>query len=254
MRTLWPTAQEDVDAPALYRDDARPEPPGRPWVVVNMVASADGSALGAEGLSGGLSGPADKAVFFALRALADVVVAGASTVMAEDYGPARPSDDDVRRRVARGQAGRPPIAVVTASLLIDPGRRLFTQSPADARPIVLTTEQADAARRQRLEAVADVHTAGAERVDWRRALAVLRDVAGARVVLCEGGPTVVGQLVADDLVDELCLTVSPLLVGGPGPRVARSLERATTRALALDRVLEDHGTLMLRYVRSPAST
>ena len=242
----------EVDAAALYRDDARPPPPERPWVVVNMVASADGSALGADGVSGGLSGPGDKSVFFALRAVADVVVAGSSTVIAEDYGPAKPSAEDVRRRLARGQSERPRVAVVTASLMLDPDRRFFAQAPADARPIVLTTEQADPERRRTLEAVADVRTAGAERVEWDRALAVLADATGARVVLCEGGPTVIGQLVAADLIDELCLTVSPLLLGGPGPRVARSLEPATTRHLALDRVLEDDGVLLLRYLRAPA--
>jgi riboflavin biosynthesis pyrimidine reductase len=265
MRMLWlnagPRAGEagdgvdavatDTDAAALYRDDPRHRADGRPWVVVNMVASADGSAIGPEGLSGGLSSPTDKAIFFALRGVADVIVAGSSTVIAEDYGPARPSPEVVDQRRARRQPDRPRIAVVTASLLIDPDRRLFTESPPDARPIVLTTERSDAGRKARLATVADLHAAGGDAVDWEQALAVLAETAGAGVVLCEGGPTVMGQLVAADLIDELCLTITPVVVAGPGPRIARSLDASPPRALALDRVLAKDGHLFLRYLRPP---
>ena len=238
-----------VDPVAVYAADPRPAPPGRPWVMVNMIASADGSATGAEGLSGGLGGAGDKAVFAAVRGVADVIVAGAATVVAEDYGPSRPSPEVTRQRLARGQAARPPIAVVSASLRIGADRRLFTESPPEARPIVLTTATADPDRRRALDAVADVHTAGEATVDWRRGLDVLAVVAGARVVLCEGGPRVVAQLVALDLVDELCLTVAPLLVAGPGPRIAHGPEASAALRLALDRVLIDDGYLFLRYVR-----
>ena len=245
-----PTGAPDaVDPLAIYAADPRPAPAGRPWVVVNMIASADGSATGAEGVSGDLGGAGDKAVFAAIRSVADVIVAGAATVVAEDYGPSRPSPAVTRRRLARGQAARPRIAVVSASLRLDADRRLFTESPPDARPIVLTTATSDPARRRALDAVADVHTAGDATVDWRRALDVLAAAAGARVVLCEGGPRVVAQLVALDLVDELCLTVAPVLVAGPGPRIAHGPETAPARRLTLDRVLTDDGYLFLRYVR-----
>ena len=94
MRIRWPTPSEgedDLDPVAVVAAEARPAPPGRPWVLANMIASADGSATDAGGRSGGLGGPADKAVFGAVRAIADVVVAGAATVMAEDYGPSHSS-------------------------------------------------------------------------------------------------------------------------------------------------------------------
>jgi 5-amino-6-(5-phosphoribosylamino)uracil reductase len=199
-------------------------------------------------VSGDLGSPGDKAVFTAVRSVADVIVAGAATVIAEDYGPSHPSPAVTRRRLARGQAARPRIAVVSASLRLDPDRRLFTEPSPDARPIVLTTANADPDRRRALDAVADVHTAGDAAVDWRRALDVLA-AAGARVVLCEGGPRVVAQLVALDLVDELCLTVAPVLVAGPGPRIAHAPEPSPARPLTLDRVLTEDGYLFLRYVR-----
>lgn len=250
MHQLWPTLVEDVDPVALHAGDPRPAPAHRPWVVVNMIVSADGSAVDSAGVtSGGLGGPADKAVFSALRGIADVIVAGASTVIAEDYGPSRPPSTIRRLRQDRGQAPSPRIAVVSASLSVDPDQRLFREAPADARPIVVTVERADPARRAALEAVAEVHTAGDERVDWHRALEVLRAATGAGTVLCEGGPTTIGQLVLDDLVDELCLTVAPHLVAGPGPRLAQARE-ATFRHLALDRVVTQDDFLFLRYLRA----
>jgi riboflavin biosynthesis pyrimidine reductase len=249
---LWPSPADDVDPVATYAADTRRAMAERPWVLVNMIASADGSAIDAGGASGGLGGPADRAVFSAIRAVADVIVAGAATVVAEDYGPARPPAAVRRSRLERGQAAVPRIAVVTASLSIDPDQRLFREAPAAARPLVLTVERADPVRRQALEGVAEVHVTGADRVDWRRAMAVLRSAAGARTVLCEGGPSTVAQLVADDLVDELCLTVAPTLVAGPGPRIAQG-PRTPPRQLTLDRVLTEDDFLFLRYLRERAA-
>jgi riboflavin biosynthesis pyrimidine reductase len=250
MIQLWPTLVEGVDPVGLHAGYPRPAPADRPWVVVNMITSADGSAVDTAGVtSGGLGGPADKAVFAALRGIADVIVAGASTVITEDYGPSRPRSAIRALRLARGQAPTPRIAVVSASLSLDPDQRLFREASPDTRPIVLTVERADPDKRAALEAVAEVHTAGGERVDWHRALQILRTAAGAGTVLCEGGPTTIGQLVLDDLVDELCMTLAPGLVAGPGPRLSQARE-ATFRHLALDRVATQDDFLFLRYLRA----
>src|SRR5512145_2261036 len=138
MKELWPSPDDDVDPVAAYAADDRRGAPDRPWLVVDMVASADGSAVDPNGRSGDLGGPGDKAVFSALRAVADVIVAGARTVIAEDYGPGRPTPAVRRARRARGQAEAPRIAVVTASLGIDPHHRLFLEARPEARPIVVT--------------------------------------------------------------------------------------------------------------------
>jgi riboflavin biosynthesis pyrimidine reductase len=253
MRMVWP-AGADVDPVTAYADDARPSPPDRPWVLANMIASADGSAADADGLSGGLGGPPDAVVFSAIRGVADVVVAGAATVIAEDYGPSRPSAPVRKRRQARGQAPAPRIAVLSARLSIDPRQRLFREASADCRPLVLTVADADSERRRSLEAVADVHTVGDTGVDWRRALEVLRTVAGADVVLCEGGPRTIGHLIARDLIDELCLTVAPVLVSGEAPRIAVGSALTSARPLALARVLVSEDHLFLRYVRQRPTT
>ena len=249
---VWPSPAglaDDVDPVATFAGDRRQGAPGQPWLLVNMIATADGSATDPAGASGGLGGPADKAVLSAIRAVADVIVAGAATVVAEDYGPARPSAAVRQMRLARGQAAAPRIAVVSGSLSIDPAQRVFREAAADARPIVLTGERTDPRRRQALDAVADVHPAGDVEIDWRRALDVLHTVAGARTVLCEGGPRTVGQLVAADLVDELCLTVAPALAAGPSPRIAHGAVAGPARALDLARVMTEDGFLFLRYVR-----
>jgi riboflavin biosynthesis pyrimidine reductase len=254
MRILWPTPSEgdddDVDPVAVVAAEARPSPPERPWVLANMIASADGSATDAGGRSGGLGGPADKAVFGAVRAVADVVVAGSATVITEDYGPSRPPARVRDQRVARGQAPAPRIAVTSASLAIEPTRRLFAEASPDARPLVLTAAAADPARRRALEAVADVHVVGDEQVDWARAFALLHAEVGARVVLCEGGPSTIGQLVADDLLDELCLTIAPVLVAGDGPRIAHGAAPVPDRGLSLARVLAADDLLFVRYLRA----
>jgi riboflavin-specific deaminase-like protein len=248
MHMLWPSVAE-VDPADLYGADARQPVGDRPWVMVNMIASVDGAAADATGASGGLGGPPDKLVFVAIRAAADVVMAGASTVIAEDYGPVRLSAPLREARRRQGRPEVPRLAVVSASLRIEPDRRLFREASPGARPLVLTTAAADSRRRRTLAEVAEVVEVGEERVDWALALAALRDRTGAGVVLCEGGPSTNGQLVTADLVDEACVTLAPALVGGPAPRIARGDGGGELRRLALDRVLTEDGYLFLRYVR-----
>lgn len=244
MDQVFPRTEADVDPAAVYAADQRIPPPERPWVALNMVASADG-AVTVDGRSGGLSSAGDKAVFFGLRALADVILVGAGTVRAEDYGPPRTSTDQQAARVARGQAAFPTIAVVSGRLDLDPAARLFVDTPT--RPIVLTGDRADATRRTALEAVADVVAVGAEHVDPARALAALAQ-RGTGVVLCEGGPTLNGTLLRAGLVDELCLSVAPLLASGDDPRIVRGPTLDPLHALRLERVLVEDGFAFFRYL------
>ena len=231
MRRLLPDPAEDVDPRAVYAEVVRPAPAGRPWVVANMVASTDGSAT-LDGRSGGLGGTSDREVFRVLRAAADVVVADGGTVRAEHYRPIR--------------TPRPtPVAVVSRSLELDWSSPLFTEAPA--RTIVLTCGGSDPAARRHAATVADVVVAGDDVVDPVQAMAALSD-RGHRVALCEGGPRLLAQLVAASVLDELCLTVSPLLAGGAGPRILTGADLAPPPRLSLASVLEDEGELLLRYL------
>lgn len=251
VRQLLPHPDDDVDVVAAYAGDARPAPASRPWVLVNMVASADG-ATAVDGRSGALGGPVDRAAFTAIRAVPDVILVAAGTARAEGYGPPRtpPALQDQRR--ARGQAAKPRIAIVTRRVDLDLGAELFAD-PA-SRCLVLVPEDTAAERLAAVATVADVVAAGDGGVDLAACLGHLHD-AGVRTVLAEGGPSLLGQLVAADLVDELCLTLSPALVAGGSARIVHGPDLPGGLApLRLERVLEQDGTLLLRYVvaRDPA--
>jgi riboflavin biosynthesis pyrimidine reductase len=234
---LLPRFVEDVDPLPLYAADARDAGGARPWVLVNMIATVDG-ATAIEGVSGPLGGAPDKRVFAAVRAVADVILVATGTVRAERYGPPRPPE-----------AGRAPrLAIVTSSLDLDFGGRVFTEAEPGAKPIIVTTRSAPAARVEEARSVADVVEAGDDRVDAALAVGALH-ATGARVVLCEGGPSLVGQLVAGGLVDELCLSLSPLLASGESSRLAHGPAPAAPAHMRLDRVLEEDSLLFCRYVR-----
>lgn len=245
MRRIWPDPGDIEDVAALVAAEGRSAPPGRPWLLVNMIASIDG-AITIDGRSGQLGAPADKAMFSALRGVADVVLAGAGTVRAEGYGPARVGASTRAARRRRGQAEVPRIAVATRRLDLDLHAPLFTE--AEVRPLLLVCEQTPGHRRQAAAEVADVIVAGDDTVDLPRALAKLheRDVA---VVTCEGGAHLNGDLLLADLIDEWALTLSPLLVGGDADRGIVGGLPPSPRAMHLDRLLEGDGLLLTRWLR-----
>lgn len=244
MRRLLPLPVADVDPAGCY-DAPRDPPSGRPWVLVNTVVSADG-ATAVGGVSGDLGGPADRRVFLALRALPDVILAGADTVRAEHYGPPRPTAAVRRDRVARGQRAVPRLAVVSGRLELDTGAALF--GDADQRPIVLTAGGADPARHAAVADVADVIVAGQGRdVVMAEALSALRGL-GAGLVLVEGGPRLNATLLDADLIDEWCLAVDPRLAGGASTRAVHGAVEHL-RPQRLDRVFVEDGVLFLRYLR-----
>jgi riboflavin biosynthesis pyrimidine reductase len=217
----------------------------RPWVRANMIASADGAAsLG--GRAGGLAGPADRMVFALLRSLADVILVGAGTVRAERYRPVRAAE--VWPRLRQGRAPTPTIAVLSRALALDPQGPLLADAPADARTIVLTTEAAPANRRAAAARYADVIVAGESLVTTAAALDTLA-ARGLTRVLAEGGPNLLGRIAADALLDEICLTFSPLLAGGETGRIlAVPAWPGPPARLSLAHVLEDDGYLLCRYL------
>ncbi|WUL67874.1 pyrimidine reductase family protein [Amycolatopsis sp. NBC_00345] len=227
----------------LERVYGYPEPLAGPFVQVNFVASADGAAAVDE-LSRGLSHPADRRVFLLARDLADVILVGAGTARAEDYRGARSNPARAARRARLGLAVTPPIAVVTRSAALDPASRLFTDTSVP--PLVITTTKADTAALA--EAGASVIAAGEDDVDLPRALAMLAE-RGLRRVDCEGGPALFAALAAADLVDQLCLTVSPLLAGGGAGRIAAGQAVSPPRRLDLASILVEDGFTLLRYRR-----
>ncbi|MGN6605423.1 MAG: pyrimidine reductase family protein [Jatrophihabitans sp.] len=237
MRRLLPPPADDVDLHAFYAH----EWVERGGVRMNFVASVDGAGS-VEGASRGLQTPGDNAVFAALRDLADVVVAGAGTIRAERYGPARFSD---RRRAARREYGLPdelPIAAVSSSLDLDPSTPLFRES----RPIVITSGAADAGKRRALAEVADVLVCGDDAVDLRAAVAALRE-RGLTRVLGEGGPRLFTDFVRAGVADELCLSITPLLAGPGNHQLVGGDPLPQPAGLELTGLLEEDGALFTRY-------
>jgi riboflavin biosynthesis pyrimidine reductase len=246
---LWPPDP----APAPIADDAElarlydyPADLDRPWVKVNFISSVDG-AVSVGGRSGGLSDANDKRVFRLGRALADVVLVGARTALIERYRGITADELPADVRKSRGLAEVPPIAVVSGTCSVEPTSALFT---AAAVPTMLfTAESAPAARRAALaDAGAEVIVAGDRLVDPEAVLAEL-DRRGLRRVDCEGGPTLFGTLVARHLVDELCLSVAPVLAGGDAARIAIGPLPGEPVRLALASVLHAENQLLLRYQR-----
>ncbi|MBC7443469.1 MAG: pyrimidine reductase family protein [Ramlibacter sp.] len=215
-----------------------------PRLRVNFIASIDGAATH-DGLSGGLNNDDDKLVFDTLRLLSDVIVVGAGTVRAEGYGGIRLEPADAAWRVARGLPAQLPVAIVSSRLDIDPGHPVFAD--AAVRPLVVTQAASPADRRRDLAEVADILICGEDAVDPHRMVAALA-ARGLTQVLCEGGPRLFGALIEADCVDELCLTLSPMLEAGATGRISRS-GTATTRRMALLHVLTAGDMLFLRYAR-----
>ncbi|MFD4182155.1 pyrimidine reductase family protein [Rhodococcus sp. NPDC058514] len=186
-------------------------------------------------------------MFGVLRELADVILVGAGTVRAENYGGARVTAEQRARRRDRGQSDAPPIAVVTASAHIDPASRLLTDTAV--APVILTATAAPADRKAALSAAGARVLEIGETTVTSAAIIDTLDGLGLHRVLCEGGPALFGQLLADDAVDELCLTTSPLLVGGPAPRIAVSPAPAATPMRRAHLLGDADGTLLTRWVR-----
>ncbi len=246
MRALLPQQLESVDLVDAYRTPEGADA-DRPFVRCNMISTFDG-AIALQGRSGTLGGPADRRVFQVLRSLADVIVVGAGTARTEGYGPARLDEDLRARRLERGQSPVPPIAVVTRSGNLDWSSPFFTE--AEARPIVLTSSTVDEGAFERGEQVADFVMAGDDQVDPLPALDHLYR-AGLRSVLLEGGPGLNADFLDAGRLDELCLTLSPRLVGGSGSRVFAGPELNPPVELEMVQLLEEGGFLFFRFVLKP---
>lgn len=221
---------------------ARLDPPATGWVAVGMVTAVDG-AVAVDGRSGGLGGDGDLAAFRGLRDVADVVVVGAGTALAEDYRPTVTVHDD-RGRARRGQSPRPRLALVTGSGRIDPDARVV--GDPSAPPLVLTTSSGAEELAGRGAAAEPVVLGDGDDVDPRAAVAWLRANGMPRVVV-EGGPTLNAAWLSAGVVDELFVTLAPVLVGSDGPGIAGVLDGAPV-GLVLHEVRVHDGELLLRYL------
>jgi riboflavin biosynthesis pyrimidine reductase len=232
---------EEIDPLELQMGYQRGHP-DRPWVMANFVSTIDGAAV-VDGGSTAINDADDKAMFAAMRAVPDFIVVGAETVRAENYGPV---DLDTRRREARLSAGLeevPHLVIPSRSLDLDPDARVFGNP--ERRVTILTGSEGPDDRFSALSEVADVvrlsTTAPGDIIHYMRM---------ARVVLCEGGPGLWGQFIGAGLVDEMALTIAPMLVCGHETRVARGPVPDPLVEMSLDNVVYGDRSLFLRYLRA----
>jgi riboflavin-specific deaminase-like protein len=241
IRELWPRPADVLDTEALV--DRNPRNPW-PTLRVNFVASVDG-AVTVDGFSAPLSGPGDKLIFNVLRMLSDGLVVAAGTVRTENYDALRLDEPSREWRQAHGLPEFPLMVIVSRSLELRPEQEVFSDAPI--RPIVVTHASAAPERRRAVSEVADVIAVGDGDVDLTAALLALHD-RGATQLLCEGGPHLLGALISANLVDEMCLTVSPMLAGGEAGRIAVG-GSGPPREMSLRHVLTEDSMLFLRYGR-----
>lgn len=246
MRALFPAPVDEVDLHAYYAAGWL----ARGGIRANFVSSVDG-AISTNGTSKDLQTKSDSVVFAVLRDLADVVLVGAGTAVTEGYSPIPFSD---RRAAIRREHGlRPdlPVAVISRSLRLDPEDKFFTEATSAQRPIVLTTEAADADKRRLLTQVADVVDCGDQVIEPGLVRQALLE-RGLTRILCEGGPTVLNDFISEGMVDELCVTLAPTLVGGGAPRMTGDKEWSEPAGVTLVGLLEDAGNLFCRYTLAVA--
>ncbi|WP_433871444.1 pyrimidine reductase family protein [Saccharopolyspora sp. CA-218241] len=249
MHRIWPPeAAGEVDQHELERLYGYPD--REKWVAVNFVSSADG-AVHISGRSRGLSNPVDREVYPLGSNLADVVLVGSSTAITEEFTGVKPSAEVAELRARHGLAPVPPIAIVTSGQSLPPAPPVLTDVLTPT--IVLTCSAAPAERRRAwAEAGAEVELLGDGEVDLVGAVDALA-ARGLGRIHCDGGPELFGAMLRAGVVDELRLTLSPLLVSGTAGRIASGMHLEPER-LHLASVLAEDDTLLLRYLlTNPAS-
>lgn len=214
----------------------------RPYIVANFISSADGRAT-FEGRSGPLGSQADREMFHGLREQMDAVMAGTKTLEIEHYGRLLGKPERRARRVEAGLSAEPLMCIVTRSGHVPVQAPIFAEP--EARIVVFappgTTVDAVAAQVELAELDPGELT-------LTTAMRTLRSEHGVRSLLCEGGPTLFGALLQEQLVDELFLTLAPRLTGGgTSPSVTSGPELRELGQLALVWALEHDDSLFLRY-------
>ncbi|WP_445169863.1 pyrimidine reductase family protein [Mycolicibacterium sp. Dal123E01] len=239
------TAVDDDRLTQLY---AYPADLTRCVVRGNAITSLDGGAA-TDGTSGGLGGAGDRRLFGVLRELADVIVVGAGTARAENYSGAQMSVGQRGNRQRRGQSEVPPIALVTRSGRVEHDWPVLAHT--EVTPLVLTCDNAAVEASTRLGGAADVIACSAADPAEVDPAAMLTALAGRglRRVLCEGGPTLMGTFVDHGLLDELCLTTAPKLVGGSAPRIVAGGGHVLTGLRRAHLISDSEGYLYGRYTR-----
>lgn len=239
---------DDAALSALYRhrlpDDATT------WLRTNFVTTLDGSVQGSDHRSGTINTPSDHHVFALLRAHADAIIAGAETVRTEGYRAVTLEPWQQQLRRAEGLDPLPVLVIISGSLDIDPSVATPEEGPGGPVMIIAPEGQDSADLDPLLQAGVEIVQTGTTEVDLHGAIQELAH-RGYRRLLCEGGSHLHHGLLAADLVDEMCLTTAPVVIGGDGLRTTTGalFDRSLTFELDFS-VYADDGTHFTSYVRN----
>lgn len=224
-------------------DLAARAPADRPYVVCNFVATVDGKAT-AQGKTALLGGEADRTVFHLLRTQVDAILAGTGTLAVERYGLLVRDEGRAALREAEGRSPQPLAVVISRSGRIPYDIPLF----ADARARIALYVPPEAEVPGTAAAVAR-HELPGPGGGLAAVLRSLRHEHGVGSLLCEGGPALFSAMLADDLVDELFLTVAAVIVGGTELGITTGAALTDMLPVRLVTALEHEGNLFLRYSR-----
>lgn len=214
----------------------------RPYTIANFVSSTDGRAAFG-GRSRDLSDPGDRQMFHGLREHVDAILVGTGTLRAERYGRLIRDAERRHRRAASGLSPEPLAVLFTRSGQVPIDIPMF--SAPEARVVVFTPTPLDTSG---LAAGVDVVLLDPGELTLTTMMRRVRSAYDVRSVLCEGGPTLFGALLQEDLVDELFLTLGPKLTGGgTAPSITTGPALADLRLLTLIWAAELHSSLYLRY-------
>jgi riboflavin biosynthesis pyrimidine reductase len=227
---------------------AYPWPPSGPWLRTMTVATLDGAASGPDGRSGSISGPLDRLIMAEVRRYSDAIMIGAGTFRAERYRPQQAGEPLAAARQGLGLRPAPTLVVVSRSLVLPWEEAAFSDS--SERVIVVTAESADPERRALARRHARLLVLPGADVEPAALVAALHREGLYRIV-CEGGPTLLAGLSRAHLLDEVDLSLSPVMTGSGQMLLAGPA--ATLATFRLAHVLTGDGFLFTRYVAAESA-
>jgi len=214
----------------------------RPRVSVNFAMTSDGAIALSEGVSGGIGDLGDRAVFRGLRDRCDAILAGTQTIATEGYGRLIRDSQRREQRTERGLAADPLSVIVSRSGELPISAPIF-ESP-EQQIVAFVPPGA-----KHPDSQAQLEMVELDQVSTSRALELLGK-RGVRSIVCEGGPKLVSGLAADNLVDDIFLTIAPLLAGGGPTGLVNGQPLATPEPLSLQHIAERDGSIFIRWSRS----
>lgn len=237
-KQIFPETIENIDLNIAY---AYPEE-NKAFLRTNMVSSIDG-AISIDGHAHGLSNETDKKIYRAMRNLADVILVGARTMRIEKYKPAAIDEKNQALRILRGQMSIPPVALVSMSGLFDWDLPFFKD--AKVKPFIFTSDEGFNVASEGKD-LAEIIKCGKDKVDLHKVIEELSS-RGLNKILCEGGPTLNAHLLSAGLIDELCLTISPMIVQGNEARIFDGPKFDTPVGFIPGNIFVEENNIFTRY-------